>query len=384
MNTSTTVYTSNITTSNTTGQFSNGELVFQSNGTANVFTGIVLDPHSTILTVNSQANVLYLTNTTIYQQNSTANIASGTVTGVSVNSTSNTISIYISNTVGSFSNTANIVGTTTSNVVVSRSLQKVLISSVIKPYSATGSFIIGESISSNGMTGTIVEAVESTAFINVTSGTISTDTLITGATSGASATVANVTQTLPSNSDYIYQYTKTLSINKPSGTFTAGETVYQKKATANTSNTLLFSNTSYARVVSANTTKIVIDNEIGGIITNQIVYGASSNASAKVLQIKSTTIAKGLIVSNASSNLIVSNVTGSFVSGRHVYNNNNYLANITSITLTSNTIPASNVLTAINNITIKKVSGTPNTSLQLKGNTSSTNCTIVSSTQERY
>jgi len=353
-----------------------GETVYQSNGTANVFSGKVYEPTSAVITLSTSANTRYQRNTIIYQPNSAVNAASGYLKDLVANTSSNTLTLYLSNTTGTFTTSNTITGTTNTNIDY-ESVIRVTMSGINNPNTATGSFALGETVTQlTGFVGEVCLAVESEIYINPSNSTITVDGTLFGSNSITTAVVETATSETPTSNALIYQEVTRVGITGNTVAFANGEYIYQQRQSQDTANTLQFVNTAIGRIVSTNSSVITIDNEIGGVILYNTIVGETSGATANVISRSLVGTANALVLAASSNSANVVNVRGSFTTGRCI-KGIGFFANVLTINTTSYTTPTSNVSGAINTIKISNTTGTPTSSYSLIGNTSAANCNVV-------
>ena len=348
-----------------TENFSNNEVVYQSNGSANVATGKYYGGRETEITLSSSANTRYQIDTIIYQPNTSVNAASGVIKGKVANTTANTLVLYLSNVTGSFVNTANVQGTTNTVISVSYYLEVDIIN-VANPEPSTGSFIFGETVTTTGgFTGTIRYANVFEVEIVPVSGTLSNGDTLVGSTSLCFADVEATTGTTATTGDYVYHPKVKLYIeNIQNGPYTVGEEVYtQEQSTAAGQ---VFQKRGIGTVDTANSSLVVLKDLFAGFNRGMTLFGTTSGASARISRIEKANSAVGYVIASNTSSITIVDMEGVFTSNTHVYGNN-VAANITSISKSLYITPSSNVACTINTILVANVTGQFTTSYQIVG-----------------
>jgi hypothetical protein len=354
--------------------FANNETVYQSNGTANVAIGKILSTQQTEL-VLSNANIQYQIGTTIYQPNVSVNAASGYIAAKVSDSTANTLTMYLTGVRGTFSDSANIEGTTNTVLTIAPYIEMYL-RNITNPDLGTGSFQIGEGVTSNGsFVGVVQNANEYEAEIVITSGTVSPDDVITGDSSGVTAEVVSCTNAVATIGGSVYQYHVILNIVEANGSFSNGESIYiQRLNTSSTDQT--FQNTAVAIVTAANSTALVLEDTFGPFIKRSLVYGATSGARARIDNHYSVNTSIATVVGANSTSVTVINSSNVFLQGFHVYGAN-VAGNVTSISYETSLTPSSNVSSAINTILVSNATADFTTAYTVVGANNGANATVT-------
>jgi hypothetical protein len=369
------IYTLNVTGMPNTSNYAVGEVIYQSNGTANIATGKLLENKSTTIVLTTSANTQYQIGEKIHQPNSSVNAASGVLSGKIANVSANTLTLYVSNTQGTFTATANIQGTTNTVLNVAANL-KTQFRNNSNPSLQTGSFDLGETVTtSGGFSGVIEVANEFDAEIIPVSGSLSVDDQLTGANSAAVAFIESVGPISPTVGVKVYQAESDLYVHGVNGTFSVGEYVFQRKQNTNRTDQS-FQFTTYGTVKTANSSVIVLKDKFGTFTKDEILFGATANATAIVDRIVTSNSAVGTVIAANSTAITMINTSGEFLSNSRVYSTNT-AAKIVSINKSSYIAQTSNVASAINSILVANVSGNFITEYQIKGANSMANAIIT-------
>ena len=369
------VYTLTLTNMSNAASYAVNETIYQSNGAANVAVGKLSETKSSVITLTTSSNTQYQLGEFIYQPNSAVNTARGVLIGKVANTTANTLTLYVGNVQGTFTATANIQGTTNTVLTVASNIQ-VKFRNNVNPAAQTGSFDLGETVTTtSGFAGVIEVANEFDAEIIPVSGTLADDDQLTGSISGASAFIEELGLQAPVVGANVYQTVSDLYIDGLTGTFSAGEYVFQyRQNTDRTDQT--FELTTYGVVTSANSSVIMLKDRFGSFTKDEPIYGATSNAVAIVDKIISSNSATGTVIASNTTVIKVINTSGEFLANSRVYSANS-AARIVSIDKTPYITLTSNVASAINSILVANVTGNFVTSYQIKGATSLANAVIT-------
>jgi hypothetical protein len=345
--------------------FANSEVIYQSNGSANVATGKYYGGRETEITLSSSANTRYQLDTILYQPNTTVNTASGVIKGKVSNTTANTLTLYLSDVTGSFVNTANVQGTTNTVLSVSYYLEVDIIN-VANPESSTGSFIFGETVTTTGgFTGTVRYANVFEVEIVPVSGTLSNGDTLFGSTSLCTAVVYATSGTTATAGIYVYHpKTKLYIENISNGPYVVGEQVYSQEQAVDAGQ--VFQKRGIGTVDTANSSVIVIKDLFAGYNRGMTLFGATSNATSTISRIDHANSATGYVIASNTTSITIVDMEGVFVTNTHVYGAN-VAANITSISKSLYITPSSNVACTINTILVANVTGQFTTSYQIVG-----------------
>jgi hypothetical protein len=348
-----------------TENFSNNEVIYQSNGSANVASGKYYGGRETEITLSSSANTRYQVDTLLYQPNTSVNAASGVIKGKVANVAANTLTLYLSNVAGSFVSTSNVQGTTNTVINVSYYLEVDIIN-VANPEPTTGSFIFGETVTTaGGFTGTVRYANVFEVEIVPVSGTLSNGDTLTGQTSLCTADVDETTGTTATTGDYVYHPKVKLYIeNVANGPYLASEEVYTQEQSVAAGQ--VFQKRGIGTIDTANSSVIVLKDLFAGFNRGATLFGATSGATARISRIERANSAVGYVIASNTSSITIVDMEGVFVSNTHVYGNN-VAANITSISKSLYITPSSNVACTINTILVANVTGQFTTSYQIVG-----------------
>lgn len=369
------IYKMTVTGMSNTNNYAVNEVIFQSNGSANVATGKLKETKGTVIRLTTSANVRYQEGEYIYQPNSAVNTASGILVGKTANATANTLTLYLSNVQGTFVSTANVQGTT-NTVLTVQSHILTQFRNIINGASLTGSFDLGETVTTaGGFTGIIEVANQFDAELIPVSGSLAEDDQLTGTISGATAFVEKIGALVPTVGDIVFEPNHDVFINGANGAFANGEYVFQYRQNVSKANQI-FEYTTYGTVISANSTVLRLSDKFGVFTKNETIYGANSGATAKVASVITTHAAEGEVIAANTTSITVVDVFGQFISNSHVYSTNT-AAYVTSITKATRITPTSNVASAINSILVANVSGTFVTDYQVDGNISGANATVT-------
>lgn len=369
------LYKLTVTGMSNSDSYTVGETLFQSNGGEYVATGNLKESKSAVLQLTTSANVQYQEGELIYQPNSSVNAASGVLVGKTSSGAANTLTLYLSNVSGTFTNTANIQGTT-NTVLTVQSHILAQFRNILNPAANTGSFDLGETVTTEtGFIGIIEVGNKFDAEIVPISGTLVQNDQLLGSTSGATAFIEKVGALYPTVGDRVYQPTHEVSIDAANGAFANGEYVFQYRQNTDRLDQT-FEYTTYGTVITANSSVIKLSDKFGAFTKNDTIYGATSGAAAKVLSFTSKNTADGEVIAANSTVITVVNVVGAFTNNKHVYSSNT-AALITAINKESNITASSNVASAINNILVANVAGTFVTDYQIDGSIGGANATVT-------
>jgi hypothetical protein len=340
-----------------------GDNVYQTN-TNNMGNVISIDSKVTI----NGSNTFYEVGTIIYENNVASSGIFGGLDNLSINTTANTTTLYLSNVQGFFNNTSssNVYGLNIRQFNYSIVERLTLLSTQLNNIDpTTGSFTIGEIIftASNTAIGVVLSANTSVIDVSITSGTFS-NTGITGLTSGATGIITKFTGVSFNTNNTIYQpainiqLVDVINFNNTTNSFQVNEIVYQKEKNVKSSNAIT-QNTFYGIIESANATMAIIAPIFGYLANNSSIYGTlvtASNgvASAIINNIEMINTAVGIISSINSTTVKLTNVSGIFKINRRLWSNNT-IANTT--TQLANLFSNSTINTAINTIEFYQTNG---------------------------
>ena len=355
--------------------FANNEIIYQSNGSANVATGRFYGREETEIVLSSSANTRYQIDTILYQPNSSVNTASGIIKGKVSNTTANTLTLYLSNVAGTFLNTANVQGTTNTVLSVDYYLEASLIN-ITTPEPTTGSFLFGETVTTaGGFTGTIRYANIFDAEIIPVSGTLANGDSLFGTTSLCTADVSVTSGTTAINGDYVYHpKTKVYIENLKNGPYLANEEVYTQEQTVTAGQ--VFQKRGIGTVESANSSLIILKDRFAGFNRGGTLLGANSGATARISRIENVNTAVGYVIASNTSSITIVDMQGVFEANTHVYGNS-VAGNITSISKSLYITPSSNVACTINTILVANITGQFTTNFQIVGVNSSATANVL-------
>lgn len=368
-------YTLTATSISNSANFAVGDVIFQSNGAANVAIGKLATLRTAEIVLSNSANTQYQIGQNIYQPNSVVNAASGVLVGKVSNTTANTLTLYIDDVKGAFTNTANVQGTTNTvlNVVANIKAQ---FRNNLNPSSQTGSFDLGEVVTTTGgFSGVVEVANQFDAEIIPISGTLVVDDQLVGSNSAASAFIETVGLDAPAVSANVYQAESYLYVHGMVGSYANGEYVFQRIPNPNKTDQS-FQFTTYGTVKTANSSVLILKDKFGTFIKDEPVYGATGNATAIVDKIITSNSATGTVIASNTTVIKVVNTTGEFIANSRVYSVNT-AARIVSIDHTSYITPASNVASAINSILVANTVGTFTTDYEIRNSNAAANAVIT-------
>lgn len=350
-------YTSNIATANlflTVAQtsnaqvFTNGEVIYQSNGTANIGFATIRTPLKTLVQINA-TNVNFIVGQTLQQPNASVNSAFGYVAAVTSNST--VTNVYVINSTAVFNATANVFGPT--KYVVSH-LPKIRmkLATVTNGSNATQSFTIGENIfqgtiGSQTANGTVLNANLSTVEIRLNTGTFANNTTLTGETSNCTATLTSYSNNTFTAGENVYVEKVILYLRNVINTFSNGEIVYQYKRNPNTAN-IQFVNTAIGTIIAKNSSSITITNSFGVFANNVTLFGSSSTANGIVNKILRLTNNYATVVSSNTTSVTLYQVSGEFSNVQTLVGlTSNTYSNISSIAVNNESYAPLNVINTL-------------------------------------
>lgn len=382
-----TIATSNVSlivsaTSNT-NQFSIGETIYQSNGTANIAFGTVSDKLKAVLTI-AATNVNFIVGQPIQQPNVTSNTSFGYVQDIVANST--VTNVYVVNCTAYFNSSANVVGATKYVLAILPKI-RMRFNTINSPANTTLSFAIGENVyqgtlESQTANGIVLNATENYIEIRPNSGSFSNGLTLTGETSGAFGNLVSFSNTAFLAGENV-SICRTILYCSNASSFTNGEFVYQYKRNPNLSN-IQFVNTAVGVIVNKNSSSITVTNRFGNFSNNSLVYGNTSGANSNINKILMLSNSVATIIAANSTQANVYLVTGDWANGTSLFGNtSNTYANLTTITPNNSSYALSSVL---NTLDIQIVNGafvSNSTVNTINGVTSSDSATISGLTFER-
>ena len=358
-----------------TENFVNNEIVYQSNGSANVATGKYYGGKETEIVLSTSANTRYQLDTIFYQPNSSVNAASGVIKGKIANTVANTLTLYLGDVKGSFVSTSNVQGTTNTVLTVSYYFEADLIN-VTNPAAETGSFIFGETVTTDsGFIGTIRYANVFEAEIVPITGIISVGDTVVGSTSLCSADVNETTGTIAQTGEYVYHPHTTLFIeNIQNGPFLEGEEVYTQEQTVAAGQ--VFQKRGIGMVFTANSIALTLEDSFAGFNRGLTLFGNTSGASARISRLEYANDTIGYVIAANTSTITLVDTDGLFKVGAHIYGAN-AAAVVDSITYNSRTTPTSNISSVINTILVANATGQFTTNYQLVAANSGTTANVL-------
>lgn len=348
-----------------TETFSNNEVIYQSNGSANVASGKFYGREETEITLSSSANTRYQIDTILYQPNSSVNTASGIIKGKVANATANTLTLYVSNVAGTFLDTANVQGTTNTVLSVDYYLEASIIN-IATPEPTTGSFLFGETVTtSGGFTGTVRYANIFDVEILPVSGALANGDTLFGQTSLCTADVNVTSGTTAINGDYVYHpKTKVYIENIKNGPYIANEEVYTQEQTVAAGQ--VFQKRGIGTVESANSSLIILKDRFAGFNRGDTLFGSNSGATARISRMETVNTAIGYVIDSNTTTITIVDMVGEFTANTQVYGNS-VAGNITSISKSLYITPSSNVACTINTILVANITGQFTTNYQIVG-----------------
>ena len=357
-----------------TEAFSNGEIVYQSNGTSNVASGKYYGTRETEIVLSSSANTKYQVDTILYQPNTTVNAASGVIKGKTANITANTLTLYLANVTGTFVNTANVQGTTNTVMTAAYYIEASIIN-IVSPEPTTGSFAFGETVTtSGGFSGVIRYANIFDVEIVPVSGTLTSGDTLLGATSLCQADIENSTATTATVGEYVYHPKVRLYLENVSGTFVVNEEVYSQVQTVESGQ--IFQKRGIGTIDAANSSSIRLKDVFAGFNRGQTIFGNTSQATARISRLEESNTAVGYVIASNTTSITIVDMEGVFEANTHVYGANT-AANITAISKSLYITPSSNVACTINTMLVANVTGQFTTSYQVVGANSGTTANVI-------
>jgi len=305
-------------------------------------------------------------------------VAQGTLDAITLNTNSNSTILYLSNTTGIFTNGSLVVGLYARSFEIDF-IQRMNIGFVSNAYPITGSFdsVDFELITDNitGALGGVSGANSSTIDVVVATGIFNVEDTITGADSGATATILSFSNTKFNVGDHVAQESQVIQLVNiqnatNTGSFQINEIVYQQQKNFRSANAIT-QNTMVGIIDSCNSTVATMSSEFGPITNNYVLIGANSGCIATINNVKSINTATGVVYSSNSSTIQITQVVGTFLLGHVIYGPNSY-ANLT-LSL-PNVYATSTISDAINNLDVIRGTGQlvktlSNTSLIVDANT---------------
>jgi hypothetical protein len=350
-------YTSNIATANlflTVAQtsnaqvFTNGEVIYQTNGTANIGFATIRTPMKTLIQINA-TNVNFIVGQTIQQPNASTNSAFGYVAAVTANSS--VTNVYVVNSTAVFNSSANVFGPT-KYVVAHLPKIKMKIATVTSGANTTQSFSVGENIyqgtiGSQTANGTVLNANLSTVEIRLNTGTFANSTTLTGQTSNCAATLTSYSNNTFTAGENVYVEKTILYLRSIVNTFSNGEIVYQYKRNPVTEN-IVFVNTAIGTIISKNSSSITITNSFGTFANNVTLFGSSSTANAVVNKIMSLTNNYATVVTSNTTSVTLYQISGEFSNVQTLVGlTSNTYSNISSIAVNNESFATLNVINTL-------------------------------------
>lgn len=272
------IYIVNVTGSSVNAGFLAGDAIEQGNSVGNVI--------GTYTTITFAGNTTYFeVGTNVYQGNSSVNTAIGYLADIDLNTSNNEQTIlYITNVFGSFVNTSNIYGQT-STLIGYEFVQRINLFSVTGANATTGSFGIDENVfqvnSTGGNTAVgSVNAGNSTLIeINIISGTFVNAVTLYG-TSGANASVNGISSLSISVGNTFFQQSQLAELQEiqyfsNTGLFQIGETVYQNQKNSNSENAIEM-NTFIGFISNISGNSVLISGGIGYLQNNTPIFGTDT------------------------------------------------------------------------------------------------------------
>ena len=375
----------------TTNTFHIGDLVTQifpyNNGIVQSVTAKINVPGS---------NTFYELGTLVIQaaaNSVTVADAQGTLDAIELNVSTNTTTLYVSNTTGIFTNsgTSDVVGLYARSFIA-ETIQRINIGFITNADPRTGSFdsIDLELITNNnGALGGVIGANSSTIDVIVATGTFNENDIIIGTTSSAEATVLSFSNVGFNDGDPIAQKSQVIQIvnvQTPSntGSYQIGELVYQQQKNFRSSNAIT-QNTMIGIIDDCNSTVVTMSSTFGPITNNSLLIGSNSNCLATINNVKTINTATGVVYSSNSSSIQITQVSGAFMLGHKIYGPNSYANLVSSL---ANIFSISSVHSAINTLDIIRGTGqlvitTNNSSFVVDANTGAlANVILIDMTEE--
>lgn len=357
-------YTSNIATANlflnvantsNVAIFTNGEVIYQTNGTANLGFATIRAPLKTLIQINT-TNVNFIVGSEIRQPNTTTNSAFGYVASVTANST--VTNVYVVNSTAVFNSSANVFGPT-KYVVAHEPKIRMIISSVTSGSNATQSFTVGENIyqgtiGSQTANGTVLNANLSTVEVRLNTGTFANGTTLKGQTSNCNATLSSYSNNTFTAGENVYAERTILYLRNVVNTFSNGEIVYQYKRNQNISN-ISFVNTAIGQIIDKNSSSVTITNQFGKFANNSTIFGSTSTANAVINKIMALTNTFATVITSNSSSVTLYKINGEFSNSQTLVGlSSNTYSNISTITPNNESYTPSSV---INTLEVQIVNG---------------------------
>ena len=309
--------------------------------------------------------------TIVAQPNLSINAASGYLAYKGSNATHTTL--YLSNTRGTFTNTANIESISQRVITVAPMLD-IAIKSVLNSNPNTRSYDIGSTVyqgASYGaatFTALVAGATANTVRVSSVTGTLVDNQTLYSANATALGTYTSSnayfhTSTTFTTAQTVSQklsYVNLININNANTTtksFNVNEYVVQYITNPSVSDNVYNYRTASGLVTDANSSVVQIVNIHGTFANTREVYGLTSNAYATINGIKTVNTATGNVVYSLGTTLVVKDTIGTFVTNRQIIGAN-AISNATLVVSNAQLIQSSNLQTAINILTIANTKGT--------------------------